>query len=345
MSNRNYFQKPTRNFNRFFLAIGCLVLFFHGQSQTAIVLQHGNTTTIERRLDSAILHAQNGAVIYLPGGLITVPGTTQININKKISIIGAGYRPDSSSVTTATQLAVNLKFVAGSTPCLITGIYFTNADILLEVDSITVTRCNIRSLFLTTNQISGSLIEENVIKNSFQANIVNTTANMLFRKNIVFGSISGNIVGGLILSNNILFGSSISQLRNCLFQNNVFAYNGNVEMFQSNSFYNNLFTTNQVFPANSSTSGNIFNEPLSNIFTSYVVGSAWSVTQNFHLKTGCNGISAGTDGTDIGLYGSSAPFKDGGIPFNPHYHSAVISNASSPSGLLNINITVKAQNH
>ena len=55
------------------------------------------------------------------------------------------------------------------------------------------------------------------------------------------------------------------------------------------------------------------------------------------------GHNAGNDGTDVGIYGTSTPYKDGGIPFNPHIQSASIINSPDGSGNLRVNIKVAAQ--
>ncbi len=52
-----------------------------------------------------------------------------------------------------------------------------------------------------------------------------------------------------------------------------------------------------------------------------------------------------SDGTDIGIYGSSQPYKEGAVPFNPHIYFKNIGGTTTPNGLLNINIKVKAQDN
>ena len=64
---------------------------------------------------------------------------------------------------------------------------------------------------------------------------------------------------------------------------------------------------------------------------------------NFHLRPGCLGKNAGTDGTDLGIYGGSFPWKNGSLPPNPHIQTKNISSATDPIGNLNVNIKVKAQ--
>ena len=62
-----------------------------------------------------------------------------------------------------------------------------------------------------------------------------------------------------------------------------------------------------------------------------------------HLAPGSGGIGAADDGTDIGIYGSSSPYKPGNVPYNPHFRTATVAPATNPNGDLPVNIHVAAQ--
>jgi len=53
----------------------------------------------------------------------------------------------------------------------------------------------------------------------------------------------------------------------------------------------------------------------------------------------------GTDGTQIGIYGGSQPFKEKGMPSNPQVTEKIISTETDTNGNLQINITVKTQDY
>jgi hypothetical protein len=127
---------------------------------------------------------------------------------------------------------------------------------------------------------------------------------------------------------------------NCLFENNIFLTTS-IGSASNCVFNNNLFTRASFSLTGSS---NIFSEPFANIFSSYTAATSWDPIQNFHLKPICQGIGKGTDGTDIGLYGTTSPFKDGGMPFNPHFQNITIPGTPDSNGILNVNFTVKSQN-
>jgi hypothetical protein len=77
-------------------------------------------------------------------------------------------------------------------------------------------------------------------------------------------------------------------------------------------------------------------------FTSETNGT-YQFSDDLHLLPGSPGVNAGNDGNDIGLFGTSAPYKEGNIPYNPHFRSAVIAPATNPNGDLPVNIRVAAQ--
>jgi hypothetical protein len=72
-------------------------------------------------------------------------------------------------------------------------------------------------------------------------------------------------------------------------------------------------------------------------------GGYYNYSNNYHLKNGCIGLNAGTDGHDVGVYGGIFPWKDGSVPHNPHVIFKNISGYTDPNGNLQLNIKVKAQ--
>lgn len=71
----------------------------------------------------------------------------------------------------------------------------------------------------------------------------------------------------------------------------------------------------------------------------------FSYQYDFNLQIQSPGINAGTDGTDIGIYGGAFPWKEGSIPINPHIQTKTISSTTDPSGNLPVNIKVMTQIH
>ncbi|HEX5151347.1 MAG TPA: hypothetical protein VFW07_07855 [Parafilimonas sp.] len=326
------------------------------KAQSVITIQHGSTTLFATTLDSAIIKAQNGDYIYLPGGLIATSSTT-ITINKNLKIFGAGYHPDSSSATGITQIPSNiLSFASGSDNSMITGIqlkeiYFSNASTLTNI---TITRCNFQGLVQAASNLTNILVTENVIKGRINGAGVGGNSNILFQKNIIYDDLLNcwnySFTNNIFLKQDIS-GSFISVCVNDIFENNVFinpgaSFNGGSNA--NNTFNNNLFVIDSATLYYTNASGinnnNLFNQNPANIFVNLIQNSQWTSSQNFHLQPGSAGKGKGKDGTDIGIYGSAVPFKEGGIPLNPHIRNATIAATTNANGKLSINITVTAQN-
>jgi hypothetical protein len=110
-------------------------------------------------------------------------------------------------------------------------------------------------------------------------------------------------------------------------------------------FNNNLFVQNINFPIGTNLgSNNIVNQNPSSIFINQS-GTTYNYEQNYHLQPTCPGKNAGTDGTDIGVYGGMFPWKDGSLPPNPHVQYKNIQQSTDQNGNLNVNIKVAAQDH
>lgn len=82
--------------------------------------------------------------------------------------------------------------------------------------------------------------------------------------------------------------------------------------------------------------------PLSSIFVNYSTSNG-IYTNNFHLVPGSPFANAGRDGTDIGIYGGTFPWKEGSVPFNPHFQTFIVGPTTNSTGNLPVNIKVAAQ--
>ena len=272
-----------------------------------------------------------------------------------------GHYPDSTLATNFTYLNGNIFIVSGADTGLLSGfnlnpqyyIYFGTTASNQVVNNFTIKRCNITTLYLsyngsTTTNSKNFTIEENVINNIYGGNALS----FIISKNIVSGTLYyfSNTNGQCFFNNNIFLNSgnlSNNTLSNCTFNNNVIFSNNITGSVTTCNFLNNIFLYNDIFPLGSNLgSNNIINQTQSSIFVNQS-GTTFSYSQNYHLKTGCPGIKAGTDETDIGIYGTSQPYKDGALPSNPHISSKSISNTTDGQGnvIINAKIGVSAQDY
>jgi hypothetical protein len=129
-------------------------------------------------------------------------------------------------------------------------------------------------------------------------NSLNANGNVVIRNSIFMDrttSIFQNSIAGLVLENNIFYRAEPSGCVGCTFNNNL-TY---------------LCNDNALPPTsgNNVGSGNIVN--VAPMFASYPqLGAAFSFAHNYALQTGSPAIGSGTNSTNIGLTGGSAPVNN-----------------------------------
>lgn len=332
-------------------------------AQPLISVENSGNSSFYTDLGSAVFNAQSGDTIYIPGGSFNIGNLT---IDKEISIFGVGHYPDSTIATFYTNLIGNIFLVTGADSTFLTGFYLSgNIKLGITVsdqivNNISITRCNINNLYLsfdgsTSTTSENFFIDENVIRGDVNGGYAQ---HVIFENNI-FNNQLWYFNGNTIFSNNIflyyrlLYSGSViyclfRSISYCLFQNNIFlATNSSTNVgYPSNCiFNNNVFEENISFPWNVTNVGtnNIVNQTQSSIFvnqSSYL----FNYGHDYHLKsTFLVGVNAGTDGTNIGIYGTSFPYKEGAVPANPHIQYKTISSGTDNNGNLNINIKVAGQ--
>ncbi|CAG5082514.1 hypothetical protein [Parvicella tangerina] len=330
-------------------------------AQYKFALHSNGNSQFFSSLDLAYSSASNGDTIYIPGGAFNIAGN-MITIDKEIHLVGVGHYPDSTSATYYSYLNGNIRFITGSDQSSVTGLYI-NGNINLgssssnqDVNHLTISRCNVGSIqFGYTSSVlntssSGHLITENVIRGQVY---INSAQNVLITNNIISNAVQG-FDGNLLAKNNIFLyyagcpGYNINGVGG-VFENNVF-YNlsfgcsgSPIHYSTSCIFTNNLFTYNLTFPTGTNIgSGNLTGVSQNDVFVNHT-GTTFEYTFDYHLNPASGGVNAGIDGTDIGIYGSSLPYKEGAVPFNPHIIQQNIDAQTDSGGNINVSIKVGAQ--
>ena len=328
------------------------------KAQSLIAVQNGGEPVFYQQVDSALFHSQDGDTIYIPGGTwyITQP------VNKRLHLIGAGHNPDSTIATFQTTLIGNLSFSTGSSYGSFTGFYLIGYIQVLDatVVSCSISRCHIKyGINLYSSNDNFSFIE-NILEGGFWASV--GPSSCTFFNNIIAAChwysgdepimpfIDSFFKNNVFLDNMQAGGCQSIVSQYSLFENNIFIgyFFSNVYCFVFNStFKNNLFSdwSPPPYPYSSNVCSNsINNQPLNSIFVNWS-GTTFVYTDDYHLQSGCPGKNAGTDGTDMGIYGGSFPWKEGSVPFNPHIQLVNIADTTDQNGNLNVNIRVAAQDH
>lgn len=336
----------TKNFVPIFALILCIL---QASSQAPIVRQNGNTTAFYNSVGAAVTSASNGDTVYIPGGNWDVRG---LSINKTLHLFGTGHHPDSSKSSGITYLTGDIEIRHCSNGSL-SGLYIQgNISSLLNdtIVSFSIRRCRFSKTIQFPNYFSLGFISENVFDGPVNGSILGgsgPSTNNGFYNNI-FGSCVYSFGTGSSFKNN-LFLTPVScnsgyDITSSKFENNIFLA-GSLDFISNSVFNNNLFISNVNFPFGSNLgSNNITNQAQASVLINQS-GTSYNYSHNYHLQSTSAGIKAGTDGTDIGIYGGALPWKDGSIPLNPHVQFKNISGSTDQNGNLQINIKVKAQNN
>jgi hypothetical protein len=328
-------------------------------SQFAVVRPDG-TTYICPSFDSAYNRAVNGDNIYLPGGTYTC--TTSF-INKRLFIFGAGHHPDSSLTTgrtTLTNTVSEIRIDSGAVGGSLEGINLINNNLFFHysnkrINGFTIKRCLMGNLYFTDGGVPTpppDSLPTNVTVSEcifYSVNCNNATGNLII-KNLI--KVSINSLSFCTIKNNIFFSTYVlggnQVFSNCNIENNIFL-SANVYYGQTgcdNNYNNNLKVGSTPFLAPCSPmgggveSGTIFVASVNDIFVAFDQSqSNFPYVDNYHLKPTCPGVNAGTDGTDVGIYGTI-----GWVPSNPHIYFKQVAPQTNSNGQLPIQFKVRTNN-
>jgi hypothetical protein len=341
-----------------------------GNAQALIAVETNGTTTFERSLDSAVMHAAAGSTIYIPGGVFTF---NTVNIDKKLTIVGVGHHPDSTLATGQTIISGNVTFVEGSSQSHIEGLYITgNIQVVFQqnVDDLLIKRC--AATDLTGNgshwsqQDHDSTYSHNwqIMHSVFRGsiNFANLKA-FTFTNNIVKGRLVNAFHGGTLRNNVFLFNSQserlMDEIRYCSISNNIFFHSWDISYgpyacyggypcgSYENVFLNNSFCMGgQSTYVENGTASVALNNKYDALPTESLVNATeniFSYAANYHIHPNLNAALVGTDGLQLGIYGSNDPYKEGAVPYNPHIQLKNIAPSTSTNGTLQVEIKVNAQ--
>ena len=215
-------------------------------------------------------------------------------------------------------------------------------------------RCNITGQFypsFTGQSLSQNILISECIINTSNGWTNNYFTTVLFEKNIIYIEPTFPY-GGSGLFNNCIFYNSYSvfftnsaynTFNNCII---IISGYPTLSIGSTLTIFNNLLVsyigTNPTLFYSGTMNNPLTKEPTTNTFVNANTTS-FAYTNNYHVKATSNGHNAGTDGTDVGIYGTLIPYKESAVPFNPHISSKTIGTVTTPTGTLNVDIKVSAQ--
>jgi hypothetical protein len=304
-------------------------------NRTDLPVNPGQYTTIQ----AAITAASAGDTILVAGSATAYTG--QINVNKKLTIIGPGYNPDKQNPLKAIigQIIINSGNASGSTIMgLITNLMLNSTT---TDNNITIRRCEL-SGFMVGDSTFNLLFTENMMKGQFywstgkgQKNC-RITNNVFLLDQMFYGIYqntlpSNNITPVIVDHNLFISGNSNTPListnwreafysninanfvRNFIMTNNIFY---NVNPSQPNTFGNFTFNNNISFSGGTlptlPSPGSVGSGNINNVDPQFVsifnTGNTVDYNlDNLRLKSTSPAHNAATDGTDIGPTGGTYP--------------------------------------
>lgn len=325
------------------VCINAQIIALHSSSGVQII--KGNTA-----LATAYEAAQNGDTLYLSGGSYTPPA----NFDKQLTVFGAGHYVDSTLATGKTFISGNFTLSENADLFYLEGLEI-NGNFAIStnhaVDNVIIKRCKINGTFNALGNLSNPTSNLSLIGNVLMNRLnLENIQNSILSNNIISNTFQGS--NGNLISNNIvlgfIWGSSMDYLfygNNNTLNNNIFiweGYNANVNG-SGNVFNNNLYVEPAPEFGTSATSIGNYTGILQNEIFVNQTGAVFNYAHDYHLKTPLAYI--GTDGSQVGIYGGTFPYKEGAVPLNPHIQIKNIAPVTNANGQLEIQIQIGAQNN
>ncbi|MCL1933988.1 MAG: hypothetical protein FWF53_09295 [Candidatus Azobacteroides sp.] len=310
----------------------CASVNLLAQPQQKFTIQNGTKMVFYDDLETAVQQAASGDTIYLPGGLFQLQ--SELIINKKLAIFGTGWDTGTMGGISITQIQNDIRFAEGSSGSLLTGCNISgNINFESNLQNITILRNRIsgninftsgKQMVVSENWVASSIgiygdtSDECQINNNYSRSIINFSNSRIYNNVTEFAT---NLYGCTVENNFIMNESDadISSCSNCYFNNN--AFEGNITFPVGTNIGNN----------------NLMDQSMADTFN----GTEQPKDLEIQDSSPCK--NAGTDGTDIGIYGGINPWKPDELPFNPHIIQVVIPTQADKDGNLKVNISVAAQ--
>lgn len=329
-------------------------------------------------VQAAITVALAGDTIFVHGSQFTYADFT---LTKKLVMIGAGYNSN-NQFNYATRVnniyLIRDTGLQNANNSVITGfLVLNNIQITgsLGLTNITIFRNQINSSLYTYNPSVGApfainwVIYNNIINIIYGGSggpLTASSSNITIQNNFITGSINNFSMSSVLIDHNVFQGADKHyNLYYATVTNNIYVMtSGNIlaATVTGNTFNNNLSIlstigpnapTNSFLGGPNSGAGNFVGvDPQ---FINVTNFNSYAYTFDYRLKATSTVRNAGTDGTDLGVYGGSYPYPSGGasgggfdtspLPPIPQVTEVNIQNATlQPGTPLNVNVKARINN-
>lgn len=308
----------------------------------------GQYTTVQEAIDAA----SAGDTIYVTGSATTYSGTTYVR--KRLTIIGPGYSPLPARIS--AMYMDTIASISGSSGSKLIGLRID--DLRGYTNSFVPTNVTVERSYLGGLVFSGGSTGAHrswSISSCYMASggSHNFGGSTLLNVNITNCIISGSMSNvspnsSVLITNNIFLGTgtqtAFQNVQNAVISNNIFWGRTPVGTGVENCAFNNNITyqtPNNTIPFGSNVgSGNLIG--VNPQFTN-APDQSINFTYDYRLQVGSPGVGAGTDGTDIGIYGGPFPMPNmTGAPRIPSVTEFTLQNTTIAEGG-SLNVQVKAR--
>lgn len=327
--------------------VGCSTTFVNAKILTVnnSATSGGQYTDLQTACDAAAV----GDTIYVHG---SPDSYGNVSIKKRLVLIGAGYAPQGTQFNwPSTVGTVYIDSVTTTIPVnpvsrsKVLGLQIQGSVYCSDqnINDILVDRCMVSSYVGVYGKnwiIRNSLVGSIYVYNYPSCLIVNNIINTIYNSN----------KSSVLISNNIFVTGSFSGISYAILTNNIFWSSTPLSGFDYCTFNNNITyaATAQVLPYGTNTGGNNQNVnpqfvdtsiPTSNITPTTMPTFNWNVGSSSPCK------NAGTDATDIGIYGGGYPMVNlTGAYKIPQITEMDIQNAVLPvNGTLTVKFKARKQ--
>ena len=302
-----------------------------------IAVVNGSATKLYSTLKDAFEGAEDGSVVYLPGGTYSI--ADDVKITKKLTIVGISHKVNSDNVDGNTTISGNLFFEDGSSRSAIMGCYITgNVNIRSElspVSHLVIKYCNLNAVLVNNSECADIEISRNYIRKV--SNLGKTRDNITINNNVLYSieSLEGGIIANNIITRNDgKWYAAIVANNSTITGNVIFVKPGHtVDVGYDIHSGSNCQISNNMTRQNWGDDCVVVSEDWSKVFEK---NNGISTSSIFHFTENYKDYE-----NKIGIYAGKG-FSDGALPPVPYIQECDVDEQTDAEGKLRINIKVKA---
>ena len=335
---------------KLFMLIVAFVCAATMAAQNIAVVSPGGQTTLYNTFPEAVEGAEDGSVVYLPGGVSTTNDITVVD--KKLTIFGVSHRADIDNVDGSTKIEGSLYFVKGASGSALMGVYLTGSVYFgkSEYESDTIRNvmlkyCNVGNIFAANNyKTSGLVVNQCYVRNTMFGQSGYDDINFDTEVTHCIIGIVEKIYGGLI-SNNIIinnrsgyyvYDQTFNVCKYSTIKNNIILFSYDNGMSSNAKNGNNYFDGNMFVDRD--LGENCINLPAGTTIEDIFVnpGPGISTMSDFHFKDAYKQYE-----NQVGIYAGTG-FNDKQLAPVPYIIAKQVDDQTDAQGKLNIRVRVKA---